>query len=709
MLARAATCAALLLVGCGGNPAAGSKTTSVPVDPVEAEPERAPAPAVVDIEAGGDTVCARRDDGAVFCWGDLYRGHATWPQRVAGLPPVKALSVGEDHSCAVDVAGDLWCWGAEDASVGSWDQLVGEGWGEPAVPHRIAGVEKLRAVSVGGGHNGSVARTCVIGEDDVLTCMRWERDQRRYDELGKVDDVDVGYDLACVLKQGVHHCADLRGDRFLPTRFRSRSGATGLRSVVVSDASHCGHTDDGHLFCWGPRYCREHRRPHRRVGQPKPPRHGPWNRWRDQRACEVTASTEAIRSLAGSNTGLVAARAETVPEWFIETSGRYGERVWDKSFVEVTAGRLLACGLTRSGEVVCWGINGFGQLGRQNWPLGRRYRVPLAQVVARDDQVCAVDPEAGVRCWVEAHAIGMGDAGWLRGETIIGTRGAKDMFVNDKGICIDLGTGPLRCTSDARGTLSGWPMEAFQTMGGHTACSVHDGQLRCRFDAAEPTPITIDDKPLLGVMEVGLDMGGGYARTGEGLYSFEGDGKATRIQGMGTPEQIAVGRAFLCVLGGGRVRCRGRGSDGQLGDGTGRSSGELRDVKGLPPVIRVRAGVAHACAVTRDGRLYCWGSNAFGQLGDGTRWNRWVATEVPGLTGVKDVSPGHRGTCASLDEESICWGRRAALSLDPDPKAARNLPQDEMVVVEGIGAPAPTVAREQLDVVLPTGAEPSPP
>ena len=42
------------------------------------------APRVIDIGVGGDTACARRDDGAIYCWGDLYRGSSARPRREIG-------------------------------------------------------------------------------------------------------------------------------------------------------------------------------------------------------------------------------------------------------------------------------------------------------------------------------------------------------------------------------------------------------------------------------------------------------------------------------------------------------------------------------------------------------------------------------------------------------------------------------------------------
>lgn len=40
-------------------------------------------------------------------------------------------------------------------------------------------------------------------------------------------------------------------------------------------------------------------------------------------------------------------------------------------------------------------------------------------------------------------------------------------------------------------------------------------------------------------------------------------------------------------------------------------------VAGLPSVLDLRTGRAHACAQTTDGELWCWGDDAAGQLADG--------------------------------------------------------------------------------------------
>lgn len=103
---------------------------------------------VEEIALGGETSCARRHDGSVWCWGGAF----TWgdgpdfvtygdgvmngelcpatrytpfttfknfdprpcrraPVPISGLSGVTALAVGSSHACAVLASGQVWCWG----------------------------------------------------------------------------------------------------------------------------------------------------------------------------------------------------------------------------------------------------------------------------------------------------------------------------------------------------------------------------------------------------------------------------------------------------------------------------------------------------------------------------------------------------------------------------------------------------------------------
>ncbi|MCC6622228.1 MAG: hypothetical protein IT385_13270 [Deltaproteobacteria bacterium] len=73
----------------------------------------------VQVEVGGDFVCARKRGGEVSCWGDNDHGQlgAPGPARgepraVGGIGSAVAISAGDHHACALDAAGAVRCWGA---------------------------------------------------------------------------------------------------------------------------------------------------------------------------------------------------------------------------------------------------------------------------------------------------------------------------------------------------------------------------------------------------------------------------------------------------------------------------------------------------------------------------------------------------------------------------------------------------------------------
>lgn len=123
------------------------------------------------------------------------------------------------------------------------------------------------------------------------------------------------------------------------------------------------------------------------------------------------------------------------------------------------------------------------------------------------------------------------------------------------------------------------------------------------------------------------------------------------------------------VLEGGRVRCWGRNTYGQIGDGTTEdrrypvpvmiadSSGNLTELTGAR---RVAAGVRHTCAIVEDG-LYCWGYNGEGQLGthdtQSSLLPRRVREQGSGyLFEVEKVTAGWDQTCADVHGRVRCWG-----------------------------------------------------
>jgi alpha-tubulin suppressor-like RCC1 family protein len=107
-----------------------------------------------------------------------------------------------------------------------------------------------------------------------------------------------------------------------------------------------------------------------------------------------------------------------------------------------------------------------------------------------------------------------------------------------------------------------------------------------------------------------------------------------------------------------QIYCWGLNTDGQLGDGT-NSQYSLEPVRlaGGRRYRELRAGAAHACAITLAGVTLCWGSNQYGQLGDGTTIERRAPVRVAGGIEFIHVSTGGFHTCGlNGAKKAYCWG-----------------------------------------------------
>ena len=173
---------------------------------------------------------------------------------------------------------------------------------------------------------------------------------------------------------------------------------------------------------------------------------------------------------------------------------------------------------------------------------------------------------------------------------------------------------------------------------------------------------------------------------GQGHLSNVGDdpnemGEAAIAVDLGTgmfPTQIATGTYHTCaLLVGGRVKCWGENTDGQLGQGHTSSIGVSENQMGdfLSPIdlgtgmfaTQIAAGGYHTCALLGDGRVKCWGYNKYGQLGKehtnsiGVSENQ-MGDFLPPIdlgTGMfaTQIAAGSQHTCALLGDGRVkCWG-----------------------------------------------------
>lgn len=318
-----------------------------------------------------------------------------------------------------------------------------------------------------------------------------------------------------------------------------------------------------------------------------------------------------------------------------ETPAEKGDLRLGAAAVQVALGEGHSCALLTDGGVRCWGQNYSGELG-----LGRtsEYAIQLAntetirlgeparQICAAGSHTCAVLESGIVRCWGNDHGYG-----------VIGVPGAGDIGANQAPAEFE----PVKLGGAATQVACGHMHNCALRDDGRVLCWGSHHDYRIGYDTLEDvgkqrSPAEVGPLPLTGVI------------------------------------QVATGSSHSCaLLAGGRVRCWGAGTSGQLGRGdleTNVVAAEAGEVNLGEPAVELALGLAHSCARTESGKVRCWGLADVGQLGYGNT-NNIGDNEPPSVAGPVDlggeatqISAGNswgRGshTCALLTSGRLrCWG-----------------------------------------------------
>ncbi len=154
--------------------------------------------------------------------------------------------------------------------------------------------------------------------------------------------------------------------------------------------------------------------------------------------------------------------------------------------------------------------------------------------------------------------------------------------------------------------------------------------------------------------------------------------------------QVAVGGYHSCAITvNGGVKCWGFNGNGQLGEGTTQTHWLPADVVGLADGVTALAlGENHTCALITGGRMKCWGQNSYGQLGDGTITDRQTPVDVVGLgSGVRAIAAGSYHTCAVTEAGGVkCWGTNENGQVGDGSVQRRSIPVDVVGLAGGIQA-----------------------
>jgi len=360
--------------------------------------------------------------------------------------------------------------------------------------------------------------------------------------------------------------------------------------------------------------------------------------------------------------------------------------------LHLAAGGQHTCAVSADGQVWCWGFNYAGQLGdgtsvTRDEPVevGGMLEGVIALALG-ENHSCALDQAGAVRCWGEndERQLGDGDSYAKRAPVeVTGLGGGvSTIAAGPHHSCALMESGSVRCWGDNNSSQLGdgsaqdrdAPVEV-QGLGGralavdggteHSCALLEDGAVRC---------------------------------WGSNHYGQLGDGTdvdSTAPVGViglpGPARAISLGSKYSCALvAEGGVWCWGSNGSGQLGDDTTEDLKTPAPVTGLDGEVRaLSAGDWHICAVLDGGRVRCWGENTHGQLGDGTRVDRGAPVAVGLDIEVALVASGSHHTCAmSAAGELRCWGWNLYSQLGPEGPGPFDTPQR----VEGLEAPARTVS-----------------
>ena len=279
---------------------------------------------------------------------------------------VTQISAGYRHTCAVTTSGGLTCWG-DNANGQLGDGTIINKKSPTTVPTLSSGVTR---VSAGGSH------TCALTTGGGLKC--WGANN--YGQLGDgtttprkvpTDVQGLTSNVASIAAGNVHTCAvTISGaakcwgsgtlgslgdgtatDKTAPVVVSGLS--TGVASLTAGHGHTCVVTTSGAAKCWGYNYSGQ-------VGNG---------------GLYTTQNTPATVNGLSSNVALI------------------------------TAGYQHTCALTTLGEALCWGANGYGQIGdgsttnRSAPTVVSSLNAGTAALSAGFSHTCALTAVGAAKCW----------------------------------------------------------------------------------------------------------------------------------------------------------------------------------------------------------------------------------------------------------------------------------------------------------------------
>ncbi|MFK7999662.1 MAG: RCC1 domain-containing protein [Polyangiales bacterium] len=675
-------------VDCDGAPTNGCESTPSECD------------AFVEVAVAHKHVCARRESGAVDCWGsnegavfdDTFLPALSPTRLMVRIPGsdemreanARSISVGLDHTCFVSAAADtrgvLYCVGAPGS------MRVGHSETQDGEPHPVvdgggpltARFTRVVSHSLHSCAIDTIGRLwcfgdnrfgqSLLGRNSPDTVVATQNSLAADGVPATVVDVAVGQDHTCaVLDDRTLRCwgrddvgqtgrgVPSVGAPAVPSPVYHADGElTDVSRVYASKDESCALTNTGELWCWG--FNR-----HESISEPGVQAAAV------RVATGVTSVMMFLQSICWAHVDggtfcrglredaqLGSGSREDILEDFTDTT-----LVPELEGIGNGAGgRYGGCGF-RGDQLFCWGYSTHGQVPRDSLIQRTPYPIvdsagtevnDLESVVPALNGTCGVADERA-SCWGFG---GASQSGYAESSASSSTPRNVPLIFNV--VSVARGDNGACAVSSAPPELWCWGWNA--------------SGIIATENTEVPTVVELEPRPL-GPIDMGLghtcallsDRGEAevwcWGSNSRGEANGRPGARTAPIEvdlGDTVPTDLTTGRDFSCALAeDGQAFCWGDNSVGQLG----REEPDPRP----EPVTATRfrhidAGARHVCGVNQDGAALCWGDNSTDQLGSGATGAfvaRPTEVDVPGT--VVAVTAGVSSSCAvNSMGEVYCWG-----------------------------------------------------